>query len=472
MNILVSVSSLVNHMIENKIIEELDYDYSVNKIIEILKIKEYKKPEEKIKYIDAKKNILDYAITNSVIANNVTNKDNLIAEIMDVFLELPSKINEKFYEKYKISPKKSTDYLYNLMKKVEYIKEERTNKNKKWTYKDVAITINLAKPEKTPEEIKAEKEKKTGYPKCFLCKENVGTSINILNARQNLRIIEMNLNETEFYFQYSPYSYFNEHAIIFSKSHTPLVIDSSAIKIMTDFLDILPHYCIGANAGLEIVGGSILSHNHFQAGNVVMPIEKKEAIFQIKKGEITLEVIDWHLNAIRIKGKDKKKINEVVSTFINHFSNYSNEKLKIKKENNALNIFARKNEEYIITLIPRNNLTDKLNPYGVFNTKEKNFHIKKENIGIIEVLGIAILPKRLDLEFNKMLDYLKEEDNSVDTIHKDWLDKIRKNNFEYNKDYLKEEIAKVFIEILEDVSVFKNKNELIQFVLDFKEIIN
>lgn len=486
MCIFTEIKRLIHYGLDKGLIMKEDEIYVRNKILEILKIDEYKEVEIEKKEIknpqEILDKILDYACENGILKENtITYRDLLDTKIMDCFVPRPSVVIERFRQDYKESPQKSTDNFYKLSKDSNYIRTERTDKNISWKastdFGEIDITINLSKPEKDPKAISAAKElKNSSYPKCLLCKENVGYRGRINHpARQNHRVIPLTLNEEKWYLQYSPYVYYKEHSIVFKKVHEPMYINRSTFHRLLDFVDQFPHYFIGSNADLPIVGGSILSHDHFQGGNYEFAMEKAPSLenYRIKDFEdVDLSIVKWPLSVIRIKGSNKKRIAELADKILHRWRNYSDKTVGIlgfseEEPHNTITPIARyKENKFELDLALRNNRTSKEHPLGIFHPHGDVHHIKKENIGLIEVMGLAVLPARLVEEKSLLKECLlgrkNIEDYSTLEKHQQWFYDLKEKytGEEINwDDLLRFEIGKKFERALIDAGVFKQNKE-------------
>ena len=394
----------------------------------------------------------------------------------------PSTVRKQFKSLQEISSKKATDYYYNFSQKTNYIRTDRIAKDEKWTtdteYGPIDITINLSKPEKDPRDIaKAGQAKKSGYPSCLLCMENEGYAGHFSHpARQNHRIIPITLDGDDYFLQYSPYVYYNEHCIIFNKQHIPMKIDKAVFKKLLSFVDQFRHYTAGSNADLPIVGGSILSHDHFQGGGYTFAMAKApyDKYFTIKGFEdITAGIVKWPMSVIRLQGKDIDRIVEASDHILTKWRGYTDEDAFVFSEtdgvpHNTITPIARMadNGLYEIDLVLRNNITTDESPWGVYHPSADLHHIKKENIGLIEVMGLAILPARLKTEIATLEEYILsgKDIRSNDTIekHADWVDEWI-NNYSINEgnihEIIQNEISKVFVKVLECAGVYKRTEE-------------
>ena len=496
MNINYEVNRLINFGLQNSLIDELDAVYASNLILEILNLDEFEEVKINEKLETATpilENMLDYAVSKEMIEDTTTERDLFDTKIMNAIMPRPSQVIKTFNQKYEEDKKEATKFYYDMSIASNYIRKDRTDKNIVWKtstqYGDLDITINLSKPEKDPRDIaKAKLMKATSYPKCLLCKENEGFKGNINHpARQNHRIIPMEFAGENWYLQYSPYVYYNEHCIIFNKNHTPMKIYRKTFENLLGFVEKLPHYFAGSNADLPIVGGSILSHDHYQGGNYTFAMEKaiSEESFKIKGYDnTTLSRVKWPMSVIRLNGSNKEQILNLAEYILNSWKNYSDESVEIlhqtnNEPHNTITPIARiKNNEYELDLVLRNNRTNELHPMGIFHPHNEVHNIKKENIGLIEVMGLAVLPARLKEELNEMANLLslniKEISNNEKLKHhEDWYKNIACKYNNINKDeamnILKDEVGKVFSTVLEHAGVFKRDDEGIQA---FNKFIN
>ncbi len=482
MDINTEIKRLINYGIAKKLISKEDKVFVINKILEILKLDEYIDidiGEEKLTHPqDILDNILDFAFQNGILKENSTvHRDLLDTKIMGLFIPRPSEVKRRFYKEYQISPKNATDMYYDMSIASNYIRKERIDKNLSWkadsSFGKLDITINLSKPEKDPKAIaKAKTLKPSSYPKCVLCKENEGYKGRINHpARQNLRLIPIDLCNEEWFMQYSPYVYYNEHSIIFKGTHQPMNINISTFEKLLDFVKKFPHYFVGSNADLPIVGGSILSHDHFQGGRYQFAMEKApiQKNIVIKKYEdIDGAIVKWPMSVIRLRSKDTKRLAKLSAHILKTWKTYNNKEVNIishtnNKRHNTITPIARfKDNKFEIDLVLRNNRTSKLHPLGIFHPHSNLHHIKKENIGLIEVMGMAILPPRLKKELMLMKECLvgEKDINNYDQMkpHLDWFDYLKNKYNGLNVDYdeiLKQEIGIIYEKILLDCGVFK-----------------
>ena len=484
MEIQARIKQLVNYGIEAELLKEEDRVYTTNLLLDLLKVAEYEDLEvETMELEDILKDMLDYAFEQNIIDDNgVVTRDLFDTRIMNCLMPRPSEVIKTFYDHYEESPKKATDYFYKLSQDSDYIRRYRIKKDLKWVtnteYGDLDITINLSKPEKDPKAIAAAKNAKaTSYPKCLLCKENEGFAGNLNHpARENHRIIPIVINEQNWGFQYSPYVYYKEHCIVFNGEHTPMKINRQAFRKLFDFVKQFPHYFIGSNADLPIVGGSILAHDHFQGGNYEFAMAKApiEQTYTIKGyEEIEVGIVKWPMSVLRLTGSDENKIIDLADHILTVWRGYTDEQAfiyaKTKEEpHNTITPIARKvGEQYQLDLVLRNNITTDEHPLGVYHPHANLHHIKKENIGLIEVMGLAVLPSRLKVEMEELKQYILEgkdiRQNEVLAKHGDWVDEFLPTYESITKDnidqIIEQEIGKVFEQVLLDAGVYKRTKE-------------
>lgn len=495
MNIFEAIKSLVNYAINNQMIEKEYEIWATNQICEALSIDTFEECEakendlEKILAV-----ILDYAVSNGLCEDSVVYRDLFDTKIMGLITPRPSNVINKFNSLYEKSPKCATDFYYKLSQDSNYIRRYRIKNDLKWItkteYGDIDITINLSKPEKDPKAIAAAlKMKSASYPKCLLCKENEGYAGRVNHpARQNHRIIPMVLGGDDFYLQYSPYVYYNEHCIVFNSEHTPMKIDRSAFEKLLDFIELFPHYFIGSNADLPIVGGSILTHEHFQGGNYEFAMAKAPIETQVKFSgfeDVEAGIVKWPMSVIRISSKSKEKLVDLADKILTAWRGYTDENSFIYAEtdgekHNTITPIARKRDgKFEFDLVLRNNITTDECPLGFYHPHPEYHHIKKENIGLIEVMGLAVLPSRLKNEMALLKDAMLQgkDISKIDAIasHKDWADMIM-NKYDITADnceeILQKEIGIVFTSILEQCGVYsrdeKGKKDFIKFIESVK----
>ena len=488
------ILELTEYGLVTGLIEPQDKRFTINRLLELFHIDEledevtaaYEKrtpmtqesAEEALPQILAE--MLDYAAEQMLIPDNtITYRDLFDTKIMSMLVPRPSEVVRRFYDLYeKESPQAATDYFYKLSRDTDYIRRYRVKKDLKWTadteFGTLDITINLSKPEKDPKAIAAAKlAKQSGYPKCLLCKENEGYAGRINHpARQNHRIIPVTINQSDWFFQYSPYVYYNEHCIVFNSSHVPMKIERNTFIKLFDFVKLFPHYFLGSNADLPIVGGSILSHDHFQGGHYTFamakaPIEKHVTIPGYE--DVEAGIVKWPLSVLRIRHKDEKRLIDLATHVLEVWRGYTDEAAFVFAEtdgepHNTITPIARKvGDTFELDLTLRNNITTEENPLGVYHPHAEYHHIKKENIGLIEVMGLAVLPARLKEELELLGEYILEgkdiSSNEKIEKHAAWAaqflpkyDNLDKDNIQ---DVLRKEVGNVFVHVLEDAGVYK-----------------
>ncbi|GEP66319.1 galactose-1-phosphate uridylyltransferase [Clostridium beijerinckii] len=484
-NINHEINRLMNFALKKNLINNDDIIYSTNMILGVLNLNEFEvcEVDETLETpTPILENILDYACENNLIENTVTERDLFDTLIMNCVMPRPSEVINNFNNLYNISPTKATEYYYDLSISSNYIRKDRIDKNIIWKasteYGDLDITINLSKPEKDPRDIaKAKLIKSSSYPKCLLCKENEGFYGHINHpARQTHRIIPLDFDKQKYFLQYSPYTYYNEHCIILNSEHIPMKINKDTFRNLLIFTDILPHYFAGSNADLPIVGGSILSHDHYQGGHYTFAMEKApiEKNYSVKNYEdVEIGRVKWPMSVVRLSSNDKDKLLDLADHILTSWRSYSDESVNIlshtaDEPHNTITPIARKrNNKYELDLVLRNNRTSTEHPLGIFHPHSEVHHIKKENIGLIEVMGLAVLPARLKEELNVLKEYLINiKDNILDdemvAKHSDWykylLEKYSNISQENVDSILKEEVGFKFLEVLCHSGVFK-RNE-------------
>ena len=481
------IDKLISYGIMTGLIGETDKIYVRNRLLTKLGLDSYEETgavcadiTEIDSILDA---ITDYAAEQGMLENNsIVYRDIFDTEIMDTLTPYPSTVVDKFNSLYEKSSKEATDYFYKLSCDSNYIRRGRIKKDVKWEidskYGEIEITINRSKPEKDPKAIAATKlQKQSSYPKCQLCVENEGYGGRVNHpARQNHRVIPIDICGQNWCFQYSPYVYYNEHCIVFNSEHIPMVIDRSVFSKLLDFVTRFNHYIIGSNADLPIVGGSILTHEHFQGGNHIFAMHKapSEKFYNIEGFEdVEISRVQWPMSVIRLKGTDKDKMVELSDKILKSWRGYTDEAAFIFAEtdgephNTITPIASMKDGKYIMDLVLRNNITTEEHPLGVYHPHAELHHIKKENIGLIEVMGLAVLPSRLVEEMDAVAkalisgaDMSKDEKTAA---HEQWAMMIKETHTELSADnvdeILREEVGKVFVTVLEHAGVFKRDEE-------------
>lgn len=478
-----SIKKLVEYGLLTGLIEEEDRIYTTNRLLELFGLDELEDgggdAATAVEDLEAiLKDMLDYACEKGLTQDSVVYRDLFDTKIMGLLTPRPSEVIRTFQEKYASDPKEATDYFYKLSRDTDYIRRYRIAKDQKWIsstkYGDLDITINLSKPEKDPKAIAAAKNaKQSGYPKCLLCRENEGYAGRVNHpARQNHRIIPVTINGSNWGFQYSPYVYYNEHCIVFNSQHIPMKIEHDTFCKLFDFVKQFPHYFVGSNADLPIVGGSILSHDHFQGGNYEFAMAKApvERIFTVQGfTDVDAGVVNWPMSVIRISHEDPDRLVALADVILEKWRGYSDESAFIFAEtdgepHNTITPIARKRgDKFELDLVLRNNITTEEHPLGVYHPHAKLHHIKKENIGLIEVMGLAVLPARLKGEMERLAeavatgaDIRKDEELAK---HADWVEEFLPHYQSVDQDnimdILHKEIGNVFMEVLEDAGVYK-----------------
>lgn len=482
MNINTAVKSLVKYAIDNEMIEKWDEIWAINTVCQALNMDSFEDCEaENAELEDILASILDYAVENGLCEDSVVYRDLFDTKIMGLLTPKPSEVISKFHFLYSRDKKAATDYYYKLCQDSDYIRRYRIKNDLKWItkteYGDIDITINLSKPEKDPKTIAAAlKMKTTSYPKCALCKENEGYMGRINHpARQNHRIIPMTLGGDNFYLQYSPYVYYNEHCIVFNAEHTPMKIDRAAFVKLLDFVEKFPHYFVGSNADLPIVGGSILTHEHFQGGNYEFAMAKAPIEAEVTFGgfeDVQAGIVKWPMSVIRIIGTDKARLVELADKVLTTWRGYTDKdsfiyaKTEGTPHNTITPIARMRNGKFELDLVLRNNITTEDCPLGYYHPHPEYHHIKKENIGLIEVMGLAVLPSRLKNEMavlgKAMVNGEDISANETIAAHKEWAEMIMQKydiNEDNINDILKKEIGIVFTSILGQCGVYSRDEE-------------
>ena len=488
-----ALQTLINYGVKNELITEDDIIVVRNSLMNELSLSEWDdnavSNDEVINSIEAVlAPIIDYACEKGIIADTTNSRDLFDTKIMGIFTGMPREVISEFKTRYALNPKDATDWYYQYSRKTNYVRAERIAKDLVWTYDTeygtLDITINRSKPEKDPRDIAAAKlQKASSYPKCQLCSENAGFAGHANHpARQNLRPIPISVNDEKWELQYSPYGYYNEHCIVFNSKHIPMKIDHSVFLKLFDIVDQFPHYFVGSNADLPIVGGSILSHEHFQGGRYTFAMEKAEIEREFEIGqypEVKAGVVKWPMSVIRVSSNDRKKLADCCNHILVNWRSYTDRDAYIYSEtdgvpHNTITPIARKNgENYVCDLVLRNNITTEERPLGLYHPNPTLHHIKKENIGLIEVMGLAVLPARLANEIvalEKAILNNDDFDNIPETAsHAVWAREVIKKHPELSaenvRSILEEEIGEVFLEVLKDAGIFK-RNEKGQNAFD------
>lgn len=478
-----AICALVDYGEERGLVAAEDRAYAINGLLEALALQDFRKEEYDRTDLDSiLDTLLAYAERNGLIEPDSTvAKDLYDTKLMGVLCPRPSEVIKKFYSLYKTSPKEATDYFYRLSCDSNYIRTGRVKRDLKWRvlseYGEIDISINLSKPEKDPKAIAAAKLlPQTGYPKCALCHENEGFPGTLQRpARQTLRQIPFDMSGTPWYLQYSPYVYYNEHCIALSSLHTPMKIDRSTFSKLLSFVTCFPHYFIGSNADLPIVGGSILSHDHMQGGRYTFAMErapiKREISFD-RYPDVKAGIVKWPMSVIRISSENKESLVALADEILTAWRGYTDESAFVyaktgdEPHNTITPIARRRGELYELDLVLRNNITTEEHPLGVYHPHVEHHNIKKENIGLIEVMGLAVLPARLKSEMAAIKTAIETGiDLSSDPVtakHAEWFAAFA-DNYTFTKDnvedILKAEIGKTFVRVLRDAGVFKDTAE-------------
>ena len=477
-----NIRHLVDYGIRTGLTPECERIYTTNLLLDLFHEDNYEEPEAvaygspDLETILA--NLLNIAVERGIIEDNVVYRDLFDTKLMNCLLPRPAQVQAAFWEKYAISPEKATDYYYKFSQDSDYIRRYRVAKDLKWKvdspYGEIDITINLSKPEKDPKAIAAARNAAaSSYPKCQLCMENEGYAGRVNHpARENHRIIPITINQSNWGFQYSPYVYYNEHCIVFNGEHVPMKIDRAAFTKLFDFIKLFPHYFLGSNADLPIVGGSILSHDHFQGGHYTFAMAKAKIELPVTipgYEDVEAGIVKWPLSVLRIRSKDTSRLIDLAEHVLNCWRSYTDEDAFIYAEtngepHNTITPIARKNgDTYELDLTLRNNITTDEHPLGVYHPHAQYHHIKKENIGLIEVMGLAVLPSRLKEELELLADYIVNgkdiRSNQKIEKHADWVeeflptyDNITEENV---MEILQKEVGIVFTHVLEDAGVYK-----------------
>lgn len=472
------ITALVNYGIDKGLIEEIDRTWAINRLLEVLQLDLYTevKFEGEQSLEEILKILLDYAVKKGILEDNITQRDLFDTKIMGAITPMPSAINKKFFELYNQEPKKATDWYYALSQNTDYIRTYRIAKDRRWVtktaYGDIDITINLSKPEKDAKSIAAAKlAKASSYPKCLLCRENEGYAGRINHpARQNHRTIPVKIADNNWFMQFSPYVYYNEHCIVFSEKHTPMAINNDTFRKLLDFVEQFPHYFVGSNADLPIVGGSILSHDHFQGGNYKFAMEKApiEKSFTFKGYEqVEAGIVNWPMSVIRLTCESKETLIELGGKILASWRGYTDADAMIFSHtgdtpHNTITPIARMVDGKLqMDLVLRNNITTDEHPDGLYHPHKEMHHLKKENIGLIEVMGLAVLPARLKTEMETLADALVNNSSIEDVEeiakHSEWAKEL-KEKYTFTKEnvnqIIEDEIGKAFATILEHAGVY------------------
>lgn len=493
-----AVQKLLDYAKHNKLITEDDIYVVRNELMDALQLSDWTESETTYKgetIDEILEPIIDYACKQGIITDTVNSRDLFDTKLMGLMTPMPREIISEFNRLYAESPEKATDWYYKYSCELNYVRAGRIEKDLRWIYSseygDLDITINRSKPEKDPRDIAmAKKQKSAAYPKCQLCPENAGFAGTAKHpARQNLRPIPLTVANQKWEFQYSPYGYYNEHCIVFNAEHVPMKIDAEVFGKLFDIIDFLPHYFVGSNADLPIVGGSILSHEHFQGGKYTFAMEKApiESEFIISKyPNVKAGIVKWPMSVIRLSSNDRNELASCCNLVLQKWRAYSDTSAVIFAEtdgiqHNTVTPIARKNgDTYVCDIVLRNNLTTKDRPLGLFHPNPTLHHIKKENIGLIEVMGLAVLPARLARDMGMLERALAGTQSLLGipelSVHAKWATKIIEEHPELNaenaRSILEQEIGKVFLEVLCDAGVFKRTEDGKAAFMKFVETLN
>ena len=490
------IDSLVSYAMNRGLAQPVDHQVLTNRLLDILRKDDYEPSDEpqSENLEEILGGILDYAVARGLCEDNITARDIFDTRVMGTVTPMPREVVRTFEEKYAHSPVEATDWYYQFSCDTDYIRRYRIAKDMRWkyesTYGEMDITINLSKPEKDPKAIAAAKNApQTAYPKCQLCRENEGYAGRLNHpARANHRIIPIAVCGEDWCLQYSPYVYYNEHCIVFNSKHVPMKIDRAAFEKLLDFVKAFPHYFVGSNADLPIVGGSILSHEHFQGGHYRFAMEnagmEREVVFKGYE-DIHAGIVKWPMSVIRLNGRQPERIAELADKILTCWRGYSDETVGVvalsdgEPHNTITPIARRRSDLYELDLVLRCNITTPEHPLGVFHPHADKHHIKKENIGLIEVMGLAVLPSRLKQELTDLAAAIVTgADIAADEVlgkHAPWVEELKKQ-YTFTEDnaldIILKETGKVFTEVLEDAGVYKNTPEGKMAFLKFVDAVN
>lgn len=474
------ISALIQYGLCKKLFDPCDKICIANRMIEVLQLDEFQMEETRpLPLEEILKGLLADAVNRGICNDDITSRDLLDTKLMGALTPAPREVRSNFASLYAESPKAATDWFYKFSQDTDYIRRYRIQKDMRWMtvteYGTLDVTINLSKPEKDPKAIAAAKAApQSGYPKCQLCKENEGYAGRINHpARQNHRIIPITIAGAEWYLQYSPYVYYNEHCIVFNSEHVPMVIDRSVFEKLLDFVELFPHYFVGSNADLPIVGGSILSHEHFQGGHYCFPMERaaieKKLCFDGFE-DVKAGIVKWPMSVIRLNCADKNRLVELADKILVCWRSYTDEAAFIFAKtgdtpHNTITPIARKRDgNYELDLVLRNNMTTEEHPLGVYHPHAELHHIKKENIGLIEVMGLAVLPARLKKELAELEEVILNDVKPTGELekHAEWVAELKTQHTftaENVASILKIEVGKVYAKVLEHAGVYKRSEE-------------
>ena len=480
MDVNMYIASLVQYGLDKKLIEPCDTIYVTNQLLDIMKLDSFEPAApETMSLEDILRGLLDDAAARDICDNDITSRDLFDTRLMGALTPPPREVHQIFAEMYGQSPEAATDWYYNFSQDTDYIRSYRIQKDVRWKtateYGNLDVTINLSKPEKDPKAIAAAKlAPQSGYPKCMLCAENEGYAGRMNHpARQNLRTIPVTIAGEGWCLQYSPYVYYNEHCIVFNQEHIPMVINKAAFSKLLDFVTLFPHYFVGSNADLPIVGGSILSHEHFQGGHYCFPMERAAVEREISFTgfeDVKAGIVKWPMSVIRLRCADRERLVELADKILVSWRGYTDQDAFIYAEtegvpHNTITPIARRREgDYELDLVLRNNITTQEHPLGVYHPHAELHHIKKENIGLIEVMGLAVLPARLKQELAGVEEAILSGQALTGELakHADWVAQLKKQHTftrENTAAILKVETGKVFAKVLEHAGVYARNEQ-------------
>lgn len=481
------INRLIELSIQNELITSRDTLYTRNRLLAAFNESNYIPTDaattDLYETLDA---LALLAVSKGLIEDTLSQKDSFTSTLMNCFLPLPSHMEHYFWQRYNSSPEEATNYFYKLSQHSNYIKMNRIAKNIVFhtpsPYGTLDVTINLSKPEKDPKDIAKQKTMASStYPTCLLCTENEGfAGTSNLPDRANHRMVALNLNHRDWMLQYSPYLYYNEHCILLSQKHEPMTLTKDSFYNLLNFVQVFPHYFIGSNADLPIVGGSILSHEHYQGGCYEFPIHRATIIdtFTVPSyTNVTCSLLNWPLSSLSLSGENLEEVAECANYIYEKWKNYTDEAANILAQTNGVRhntvtpIARKKDGKFVMDIVLRNNRTSKEHPLGIFHPHSDVQHIKKENIGLIEVMGLAILPGRLQQELEDVKTYIGGTSNQVAPYHLEWAKELKHS---YNgmvpvHTYLEQSVGKKFARVLEDAGVFKMTSE---GIAHFKQFIH
>ena len=474
------ISALIQYGLCKKLFEPCDKTYMANRILDVLQLNEFQMEEVRpLPLEEILRGLLDDAVSRGVCGDDITSRDLLDTKLMGALTPAPREVRKTFADLYVQSPQAATDWFYRFSQDTDYIRRYRIQKDMRWMtvtdYGTLDVTVNLSKPEKDPKAIAAAKNTPpSGYPKCQLCAENEGYAGRMNHpARQNHRIIPLTIADADWYLQYSPYVYYPEHCIVFNSQHVPMVIDRDAFRKLLDFVTLFPHYFVGSNADLPIVGGSILSHEHFQGGHYCFPMERaaveKKLCFDGFE-DVKAGIVKWPMSVIRLRCTEKERLVELANKILTCWRGYTDKSAFIfaktgdTPHNTITPIARRRGEDYELDLVLRNNITTEEHPLGVYHPHAELHHIKKENIGLIEVMGLAVLPARLKQELAALEEVILNGDELTGELekHAQWVAELKEMHTftaENVANILKIEVGKVYAQVLEHAGVYKRDEE-------------